>query len=169
MKEYGGYLIDLDGTLFRGDEVIPGALQFIQELQERGIPHLFVTNNSSRSPRWLAQKMGHLGFSVDSSQILTSSEATASYIAKQYDSPAVLAIGEEGLIGALEEAGCRLETEEPEVVVVGIDRRFSYKKMKAACLAIAKGAVLSVPIQIGLYRQKQEWSPVMAHYVQRLL
>ena len=48
MKHYHGYLIDLDGTLFRGDELLPGAHAFIEELQKQQIPYLFVTNNSSR-------------------------------------------------------------------------------------------------------------------------
>lgn len=140
MKHYHGYLIDLDGTLFRGDELLPGAHAFIEELQKQQIPYLFVTNNSSRTPEWIAHKMSRLGFAVSPTQILTSAQATASYIAIHYEQPAVLAIGEEGLENALRQVGCFLVKKDPEIVVVGIDRRFTYEKMAAACSAIAKGA-----------------------------
>lgn len=140
MKRYDGYLIDLDGTLFRGDQVLPGAHSFIKELQRQQIPYLFITNNSSRTPKWIARKMTRLGFEVSPTQILTSAQATASYIAAHYEQPAVLAIGEEGLLNALKQAGCFLVNKDPKIVVVGIDRRFTYEKMTAACSAIAKGA-----------------------------
>ena len=70
MKRYRGYILDLDGTLYRGDQAIPGARFFVEQLRKRGIPHLFLTNNSSRTPGQVADKLRRLGFPVEEEQKL---------------------------------------------------------------------------------------------------
>ncbi|SEN56713.1 TIGR01457 family HAD-type hydrolase [Lihuaxuella thermophila] len=142
MKRYRGYLIDLDGTLFRGTELIPGALSFIEKLAGANIPFLYLTNNSSRPPEQVAEKLRGFGFPAEPDQVYTSALATAQYLKEEMDSPSVFVIGEEGLKRAIREAGICINEEQPEAVVVGIDRQFTYEKMKRACLAIRNGATL---------------------------
>ncbi|MFC4076097.1 TIGR01457 family HAD-type hydrolase [Salinithrix halophila] len=138
---YRGYLIDLDGTLFRGKEVIPEGLQFIEKLEERGLSYLYLTNNSSRRPEQVAEKLRGFGYPAHPEQVVTSSAATARTLVESFGRPpSVYPIGEEGLVCALEGAGCRIVTDRPDAVVVGIDRTFSYDKMKTAVLAIRAGA-----------------------------
>ncbi|MGA9175412.1 MAG: TIGR01457 family HAD-type hydrolase [Thermoactinomyces sp.] len=142
MKEYKGYFIDLDGTLYRGTELIPEALDFIRDLEQKGIPYLYLTNNSSRPPEQVAEKLRRFGFPARPAQVYTTALATAQYVRENLPSARVYVIGEEGLFKALEEAGCQITEDHPEAVVVGIDRQFTYEKMKKACLAIRAGAIL---------------------------
>lgn len=140
MKHYRGYILDLDGTLYKGEEAIPGARFFVGQLRERGIPYLFLTNNSSRTPGQVAEKLRRLGFPAEAEQVFTSAQSAARFLSGKGDHPRVYAIGEEGLLSALREAGCRLVQKEADAVVVGIDRQFTYEKLKRACLEIRAGA-----------------------------
>ncbi|GIM44792.1 haloacid dehalogenase [Collibacillus ludicampi] len=137
-----GFLIDLDGTMYRGKEPLPYAKEFVEWLERNHKRYLFVTNNSSKRPEQVAETLISMGIPATPDHVLTSSQATAMFIQEHCDhSPTVHMIGEEGLRTALEEIGCRLVEEEGEYVVVGIDRQFTYEKMKRACDAIQKGAV----------------------------
>ncbi|OYD07229.1 TIGR01457 family HAD-type hydrolase [Paludifilum halophilum] len=140
MTRYRGYLIDLDGTLYRGREVIPSGLEFVRRLEELGIPYLFFTNNSSRRPDQVAEKLRTFGYAAEGSQVVTSAVATAQHLKRDPEVSSVYAIGENGLITALHEAGLDWREDRPDAVIVGIDRGFHYEKMKTACLAIRAGA-----------------------------
>jgi len=142
MKTYQTYLLDLDGTLYRGKEVIPGAREFVRWLKDSGFDYLYFTNNSSRPPGQVAEKLRTFGFPAEPEQVMTSSMATARFLQEETKGTvhSVYAIGEEGLLTALREAGFRFDEERPDAVVVGIDRDFHYDKMKKACLAIRNGA-----------------------------
>lgn len=144
---YKGYLLDLDGTVYRGGEVIPEAIAFVETLKKKGIPYQYVTNNSSLTPEQLAEKLQKMGLEAVPEDFFTSSMAVAETIEKREqketttDVVRVLAIGERGLKTALSEAGYELVEKAPaSYVVVGIDREFSYEKMKQATLAIYGGA-----------------------------
>ena len=142
MKEYKGYLIDLDGTLYRGDQVIPGALDFVRWLSRKQIPYLFLTNNSTRSPEWVAEKLRRFGFPAEAEQVYTSSLACARYLEEKGEVESVYIVGEEGLHEAITGAGFVLADHRPDAVVVGLDREFTYEKMKTAFLGIQAGAEL---------------------------
>lgn len=105
MKKYKGYLIDLDGTMYRGTELISEAADFVKKLQELGLPYLFVTNNSSRTPGQVADKLVKFGIPAEERQVFTTSMATASYIYEQQKDASVYVIGEEGIREALSEKG----------------------------------------------------------------
>ncbi|GIN88618.1 haloacid dehalogenase [Heyndrickxia sporothermodurans] len=140
MKQYKGYLIDLDGTMYRGSEKIDAAGDFIHRLKSRNIPYLFVTNNSSRTPEQVAKKLQKFDIPVEKNQIFTTSMATAEYIYEQNKNATVYAIGEEGLKTALKNKDLHFQEENPDYVVVGIDREINYEKLTLACLAVRKGA-----------------------------
>ncbi|MGE6257551.1 TIGR01457 family HAD-type hydrolase [Heyndrickxia sporothermodurans] len=140
MKQYKGYLIDLDGTMYRGSEKIDAAGDFIHRLKSENIPYLFVTNNSSRTPEQVAKKLQKFDIPAEENQIFTTSMATAEYIYKQNKNATVYAIGEEGLKKALKIKGLHFQEENPDYVVVGIDREINYEKLTLACLAVRKGA-----------------------------
>ena len=82
MKQYKGYLIDLDGTMYRGSEQIAEASGFINKLRKRDIPYLFVTNNSSRTPQQVANKLRQFGIHAEDEQVFTTSMATANFICR---------------------------------------------------------------------------------------
>lgn len=142
LSDIDAFLIDLDGTLYRGHQAIPFAKEFIEWLEQNQKKYLFVTNNSAPRPETVAERLRSMGIPAHTEHVFTSSQATAMYI-KEHDhkqSPTYYAIGEEGLISALEAAGCRYDAEQPDYVVVGIDRELTYTKLMTASLAIQKGA-----------------------------
>lgn len=141
MKNYKGYLIDLDGTMYRGSEAIAEAADFIAALRKRNTPYLFVTNNSSRTPEQVADKLCRFGIHTEKEQVFTTSMATANFIADKNQNATVYVIGEDGIQQALKEKGLKLVEENPEFVVIGIDRTVNYEKLTKACLAVRNGAV----------------------------
>ena len=139
--KYKGYLIDLDGTMYRGKEPIPAAAQFIKRLQERNIPYLFVTNNSSKTQKEVADNLiQNFGVQTSAEEVYTSSLATADYLTSLGGGNKVYIIGETGLRNALKNAGFIEDEENPDYVVVGIDRQVTYHDFEVATLAIHKGA-----------------------------
>jgi 4-nitrophenyl phosphatase len=141
MKKYNGYLIDLDGTMYRGTERINEAVQFVNKLHEKQIPYLFVTNNSSRTPEQVAEKLRAFDIPAEARHVYTTSLATAGYIYDLQQNGKIFVIGEEGLRVALEEKGFQFTSDEDaDFVVAGIDRDINYEKYAVACLAIRNGA-----------------------------
>lgn len=138
---YKGYLIDLDGTIYLGDEIIPAGKRFVERLQEEKIPFLFVTNNSSRTPeevvRMLATKFS---IQVTTDHVYTSAQATADYMDRLGKEKTVYWIGHEGIKQSLSAHGYSYEEKNPAFVVVGLDRELTYQKLSTASLAIQKGA-----------------------------
>lgn len=131
-------LLDLDGTVYRGTDPIPGAAEFIRSLT---IPYLFVTNRGNRTPEAVAEQLCGMGIACTPSNVLTSAEATAAYLEP---GTRAFCIGEEGLASALASRGILLaETTNdpaPDVVIVGYDRSFDYAKLTAAVRCLEGGA-----------------------------
>lgn len=137
---YKGYLLDLDGTIYLGDKVIPAGKRFVERLQEKNIPHLFVTNNSTRLPQAVADKLAHMDIHIDEKNVYTSSMATADYMDHLNKGKKVYIIGEEGLQAPIIDHGYELNEDNPDYVVVGLDQQVDYRKLSIATLAIQKGA-----------------------------
>ncbi|GGF63769.1 haloacid dehalogenase [Paenibacillus albidus] len=140
MDNIKGILIDLDGTLYHGHRMIPGADQLIEGLRRAEIPFLFVTNNSSRTAENVAVHLRGMGIEAKAEEVCTSSLAAARYIAGESPGARVAILGEEGLYKACEDAGLNIVTETPEYVVQGIDRSFTYDSLAKASRWILGGA-----------------------------
>ncbi|MCM3061215.1 MULTISPECIES: TIGR01457 family HAD-type hydrolase [Bacillus] len=155
--KYKGYLIDLDGTMYKGTEKIEEAGQFVHKLNELNIPYLFVTNNSSRTPKQVAEKLVSFDIPATEEQVFTTSMATANYIAEQKKDASVYVIGEEGIQQAIKEKGLSFGQEDADFVVVGIDRSITYEKLAVGAIAIRQGAQfvstngdIAIPTERGL-------------------
>lgn len=135
-----GFLIDLDGTIYSGKTKIPQADTFINLLKEKKIPYLFVTNNSSRTPEMVADHLQHLGIEAEPDDVYTSAQAASQYIVERQTGHRVAYVGEIGLEQALLQAGLELTDRQPEFVVQGIDKQFSYQKLKTTVRQIRGGA-----------------------------
>lgn len=138
-----GFIIDLDGTMYAGSSPIRGAAAFVSRLKAARLPYLYATNNSSRRPEQVALHLQQVsGVSAGPEEVVTSAQAAARYAAGRKPGATVYAIGEEGLLHALEEAGLVLadEGEAPDYVIQGIDRSFTYDKLTAAVRFIRQGA-----------------------------
>lgn len=155
---YQGYLIDLDGTIYKGSERIVAGERFIHRLQERKTPYLFVTNNTTRRPE-MVQSMLAEKYHIETplSTIYTASLATVDYMNQLGKKRTVYVIGEDGLKSAIFGAGYVEDKDNPAYVVVGLDWQVTYEKLAIATLAIQKGATfigtnpdLNIPTERGM-------------------
>jgi 4-nitrophenyl phosphatase len=133
------FLLDMDGTFYLGDRLLPGAREFLDLLNERGVPFLFLTNNSSRTRREYAEKIRRFGFDLPESQIFTSGEATARYLAKSKPGASVYLAGTPALEREFTEHGFRLTAENPDFAVLGFDTTLTYEKIWKLCDLIVSG------------------------------
>ncbi|MER3416851.1 MAG: TIGR01457 family HAD-type hydrolase [Gemmataceae bacterium] len=137
-----GYLIDMDGVLYRGDECIPGADKFIRQLRSLNLPFRLLTNNSQRTRRDVVAKLARLGIDVEEEHIFTSAMATARFLAQQKPKGTAFVIGEGGLLTALHINGYVIVDQDPDYVVVGEGRMLSFEMIEAAVRMILGGAKL---------------------------
>jgi NagD protein len=137
-----GYLIDMDGVIYHGHELIPGADRFVGELIDRDVPFLFLTNNSQRTRRDVATKLRRLGIPAEEKHVFTCAMATARYLAWQRPHGTAYVIGEGGLLTALHNNGYSIVDRDPDFVVVGEGRTFTFEMMEIALRMILKGAKL---------------------------
>ena len=137
-----GFLIDMDGVIYRGGQVIPGAVEFVNELRARGIPFLFLTNNSQRTRRDVSIKLKRLGFEVEEEHVFTCAIATARFLARQKAGGTASVIGEGGLLQALHTNGYGIVDQDPDYVVVGEGRTLSMEMVENAVNMILGGARL---------------------------
>jgi NagD protein len=137
-----GYLIDMDGVIYRGNQLIPGADRFIAELRSADVPFLFLTNNSQRTRRDVATKLKRLGMEVEEEHVFTCAMATARFLANQKPRGTAFVIGEGGLLTALHRNGYAIVDKDPDYVVVGEGRAFNFEMVEAALNMILHGAKL---------------------------
>ncbi len=137
-----GYLIDMDGVIYRGSHLIAGAERFIRALRDSEIPFLFLTNNSQRTRRDVAMKLSRLGIDVEEEHVFTCAMATARYLARQKPGGTAFVIGEGGLLTALHQNGYSIVDKDPDYVVVGEGRTLNFELAEAALGMIMGGAKL---------------------------
>lgn len=137
-----GFLIDMDGVLYRGAELLPGAPEFVRELRDRDIPFRFLTNNSQRTRRDVTAKLARMGIDVEEEHVFTSAMATARFLADQKPGGTAFVIGEGGLLTALHQNGYAVVDHDPDYVVVGEGRTFNLEQVEAAVRMILKGSKL---------------------------
>ncbi len=137
-----GFICDMDGVIYHGNHVLPGALAFVNWLKQEDKGFIFLTNSSERSPKELQQKLNRLGIEVDESHFHTSALATASFLASQCPNGSVYVIGETGLTKALYDAGFSMNDVNPDYVVVGETRSYSFEKIERAVRLVLDGAKL---------------------------
>jgi 5'-nucleotidase len=139
-REIHSWLMDMDGVLMREEHPIPGAEQFIARLQECGTPFLVLTNNSMYTRRDLAARLRTSGLHVPEEAIWTSALATARFLEDQRPGGSAYVIGEAGLTTALHTAGYTLTERDPDYVVLGETRTYSFEKITQAIRLVAAGA-----------------------------
>lgn len=138
--QYKGFLIDLDGTMYKGNGEIIGAKSFIHLLNEKEIPYLFITNNATLTREGVVRKLARFQIETSVDHVLTSAIATANYLKTKKPTANCYVIGEEGLQEAFREARIHVSDEACDVVVVGLDRSITYEKLAKANLFIRNGA-----------------------------
>ena len=142
LKNKKCFICDMDGVIYHGNRIIPHVKEFMQWLEDNGKDFLFLTNSPERSPRELAQKLGRMGLNVGEEHFYTSALATASFLKSQCPGGSVYVIGEPGLTYALYEAGFSMNDVNPDYVVFGETRSYSYEKIEKAVKLVQNGAKL---------------------------
>jgi NagD protein len=137
-----GYLIDMDGVIYRGAEPIAGASEFVRYLQDCGLPYLFLTNNSAYTPLDVVVKLKKFGIETSEEHVYTSALATAEFVHGQKPNGTAFVIAEGGLLNALNEVGYAITRESPDYVIVGEGRVLNYELVELAHRLIDKGARL---------------------------
>jgi HAD superfamily hydrolase (TIGR01450 family) len=133
------FLMDMDGTLYLGNTLLPGAKEWLALLEARRIPYFFLTNNSSRSRVEYAVKLNRLGLPVSETQIFTSGEATAIYLQQNYPDASLYVVGTTPLQDEFIRHGFHLTGENPDVAVLGFDTTLTYEKIWRLCDLVVAG------------------------------
>ena len=139
---FGGFMIDMDGTVYKGDVPIPGAREFIAFLKERGIPFTFLTNNSAHGRSFYLQKLTRLGFDVGIDNILTSTIATIRYLLSERPGRTVYPVAVPEVVDEMRAAGVPLVEKDPDIVVLTFDTTITYEKINDAFHFLRSGAEL---------------------------
>lgn len=135
-----GLLIDMDGVIYSGDTLIPGADQFINRLKKSEIPFMFMTNNSQRTPLEVVRKLKKLGIEITEKHVYTSAMATGKFLESQNPNGTAYVLGEGGLLTSLHDHGITLVDTDPEFVVLGEGRNFTLEMVQRAVDMILAGA-----------------------------
>lgn len=132
----------MDGVIYRGSKIIPGAAEFIDRLRARKVPFRFLTNNSQRARRDVALKLGRMGIDASEEQVFTCAMATARFLAQQKPGGTAYVIGEHGLAAALHRNGYSVVDDEADYVVIGEGRTMSFEMIERGVRLVEKGARL---------------------------
>lgn len=136
-------LLDLDGTMYRGTQIMEGGKELISALQKQGHQYLFLTNNSKRTQLQNVAHMEQMGYTgLKPTDFFTSAMAAAIYARKHYTQRNAYYIGEAGLKEALLQEGFTLVEDDPDIVFIGLDQNADYHKYSKAVNALANGAIL---------------------------
>lgn len=133
------FLLDMDGTFYLGEQLLEGALEFLEVLQQRGCDYLFLTNNSSRDSQQYAEKFARLGLPIARDKIMTSGEATAMHLQRQRPGARVYVVGTEALEKEFQERGFVLTDQAPDYAILGFDTTLTYAKLWKLCDLVRAG------------------------------
>ncbi|MDD1779282.1 MAG: HAD-IIA family hydrolase [Candidatus Helarchaeota archaeon] len=144
LKELQVFIFDLDGVIYIGNALIPGAREVLEKLTSLKKAIFYLTNNATQTRAKFAEKLRKMGIPARAEQIVTSAYTTAQILRKDYPKASAYIIGEEGLVSEFKEAGFRIVSEEEkgipiDLVIVGLDRNLTYQKLATALKAIIKG------------------------------
>ncbi|KAI8372999.1 HAD-like domain-containing protein [Radiomyces spectabilis] len=143
IRQKKGYIIDMDGVIYHGNNLLPGAKEFVEFLNKNNKKYLFLTNNSAPTPRELQSKLERLGIDVTADHFFTSGQATAYFLKSQMpEGGTVYVIGEPGLAYALYDMGFFMNDHNPDYVVLGESASYNFEKLTKAVQLVQSGAKL---------------------------
>lgn len=133
------FALDMDGTIYLGEQWIAGAQEFLKKIEESGRSYVFLTNNSSKNPAVYVEKLHRMGWNVTEDKIITSGQAAIFYLQKHFPGKRVFLLGNPLLQEEFEQAGILLDDTSPEVVVTAFDTSLTYEKMCKVCDFVRSG------------------------------
>ena len=142
LKKKRGFICDMDGVIYHGNNLLPGVKEFVDWLYKNDKQFLFLTNNSQKTPKELSQKLRRMGLKVDESHFYTSALATASFLASQKENCSAFVLGDAGLTNALYEKNISFNDVDPDYVVIGETNNYNFENICKATNLVLKGARL---------------------------
>ena len=139
LSEAKAFLLDMDGTFFLGEALLPGALDLLELLNQRRLHFSFLTNNTSRSKLDYIRKLRELGVSEEDARVYTAGDATIAYLKKHHSDKKVFLLGTPSLEASFSASGIELSACDPDVVVIGYDTTLTYACLSAFCLFVRRG------------------------------
>lgn len=133
------FALDMDGTIYLGEQWIEGAMDFLARIEESGRSYVFLTNNSSKNASVYVEKLHRMGLDVGEEKIITSGQATIYYLQQHFPGKKVFLLGNSLLQEEFVQAGITLEDETPDVVVTAFDTSLDYQKMCKVCDHVRAG------------------------------
>ena len=133
------FILDMDGTIYLGNELFPFTKDFLKKVEETGREYYFFTNNSSKSQRAYIEKLGKLGIPIKKDQMMISSHVIIKYLKEHYDGKSIYVLGTPSLIQEFQYFDMNLTDEDPDIVVLGFDTTLTYEKLSKACHYIRNG------------------------------
>ena len=153
-----GFICDMDGVIYLGNQLLPGVREFVNWLNENGKQFLFLTNSSERSPKELRQKLQRMGLDIDEEHFYTSALATAAFLKKQAPGCTAFVIGAPGLLNALYDVGVTMNDVDPDYVIVGETASYNYEVITKAVRLVLNGARLIATRDVRLARRiTRDW------------
>lgn len=134
------FVLDMDGTFYLDNRVLPGSMEFIDKVRNIGKEFVFFTNNSSRSGEFYVDKLNKMGCNVVRDHIMSSGDVTIDFLKNSRPGKRVYLMGTELLVKSFKDAGIDLVEENPDLVVLGFDMTMTYEKVSKACKFLRKGA-----------------------------
>lgn len=139
LKTIRCFLMDMDGTIYLGNQLLPGARDWLGLLDGYGLDYYFLTNNSSRSQVEYAQKFTRLGLAIPEEKIFTSGEAAAIYLAEHFPGASLYVVGTPPLMALFERHGFKLTESDPDLALLGFDTTLTYDKLRKLCDLVRAG------------------------------
>jgi len=133
------FMLDMDGTVYLGNALLPGAKQFFRLLENQKKDYLFLTNNSSKHAGMYAEKLKKLGLNVPVEKILTSGEATTIFIKREMPNAKIFLVGTPALEEEFTRNGFELVDKNPDIAVLGFDTQITYEKIHILCDFVREG------------------------------
>ena len=138
------FILDMDGTFYLSDDIIPGSLEFLDRVKNTGRKFMFFTNNSSKDKNLYVEKLARMGCHIGLQDIYTSGDITIDYLRRYHPDKSVYLMGTPPLVKSFEEAGICLRQDvstEADIVVVAFDMTLTYEKLEHACTLIRNGSM----------------------------
>jgi NagD protein len=139
LKEIKCFVLDLDGTFYLGENILPGALEFIARVKATGRSFVFLTNNSSKSALAYHEKLGKMGLAITENQLVTSGGATIHYLKRNHAGKCVVLLGTPALREEFASAGIELACDAPDLAVTAFDTTLDYEKLSKLCGFVRAG------------------------------
>ncbi len=142
IKNKLGFICDMDGVVYHGNRILPGVKEFVNWMIDNDKRFVFLTNSPEKTPHELSMKLGRMGLEVGAEHFYTSAMATANFLSSQKPGCTAYVIGEAALTKALYDMGIYMNDVNPDYVVVGETRSYSFEKIEKAIELVNKGAKL---------------------------